>query len=209
MKSMSDTERDSFRTEAVEVLRREVPEDLEWLPWVAMPSLRWRGEGSDVEEVIPKGWLVAAAQRGEPEPDDGLVRRAALFDRGDAANLAVWLLRAWIEHDTTVPELTPERKAELRAIAERAAEMARRFGRGGTDPEERYRQLLAQEDNRPAPTALPHQGLLAVVAACGDGSVAADIEGYVSAWRTERPEQCRALERMLSWIEARAAGATD
>ncbi len=200
------TERDRFLAEAVGTLRQEIPEDLEWLPWRQLPEMRWSGDGAPVDERIPRGWLVAAAKRGEPDPDGDVQQRAALFDRGDAAALGVWLLRAWIEHDTAAPELSEARQTELRAIAERAAEMARRFGRGGTDPEERYRQLLAQEDSAPAPSALPHQGLLAVVAVCADGSAAGDVERYFSAWQG-RPAQCRALLRMLSWIAAPRAAA--
>ena len=195
------TDRESFRAAAVETLRQEVPEALEWLPWGEVPPMRWSGDGEPVDEVIPRGWLVAAAERGDPEPDRELRRRGSLFARGDAARLGAWLLRAWIEHDTAVVELTDARKAELRSIAERAAGLARRLGRGGADPEERYQDLLAQEANRPAPSARPHQGLLAVVAACADGSVVAEAERYLEARHRERPEQCRALLRMLSWIE--------
>ncbi len=197
--------RDRFRAEAVACLRQEIPEDLEWLPWGDLPPMRWADDGSPVDELIPRGWLVAAARQGRPRPDAGLRRRAALFDRDAAAVLGAWLLRAWIEHDTATPMLDAARKAELRTIAERGAELARRFGRGGTDPEQRYRQLLAQEDGRPAPSALPHQGLLAVVAACGDGAVAAEVERYVESRHQQRPEQCRALLRMLSWMNAPAA----
>ncbi len=199
---MSD--REAFRAEAIATLRREIPEDLEWLSWRDLPQMRW-ADGMPVDERIPRGWLVAAAGLGCPEPDASLRERSEMFDSRDAATLGAWLLRAWIKHDTAVPELTVARKAELRAIAERAAELAKRFGRGGTDAGERYRQLLAQEDDRPAPSAMAHQGLLAVVAACADESVTGDVERYLSAWRAERPEQCEALLRMLSWIDAPAA----
>ncbi len=165
-------------------------------------------EGRHAVDRVSAG-SVAAFKRGDPEPDDELRQRAALFDRGDAEALGTWLLRAWIEHDTESPELSEERKAELRAIAERAAEMAKRFGRGGTDPEERYRQLLAQEDSRPAPSALAHLGLLAVVAACAGDEAVAEVERYLTAWHEERPEQCRALLRMRSGIEARTGRVTD
>ncbi len=197
-------ERDAFLAEAVDTLRREIPEDLEWLPWRELPRMRW-DDGTVVDERIPRGWLVRAAALERPEADADLRARAAMFDRDDAAALGAWLLRAWIEHDTAAPELSEARKAELRAIAERAAEMAKRFGRGGTDPEERYRQLLAQEDARPAPSALPHQGLLAIVAACAGGSIATDVERYLTTWQGERPAQCRALLRMLSEVDAAAA----
>ncbi len=199
------TDRERFLAESIEILRREIPEDLEWLPWRELPQMRWAGDRAPIDERLPRGWLVAAAARGEPEPGAGLRERAALFDRADAAALGGWLLRVWIEHDTAQPELSEARKDELRGIAERAAELARRFGRGGTDGEERYRQLLAQEGNRPAPSALPHQGLLAVVAACAGDTAVTDIERYLTTWRGERPEQCRALLRMLRWIAAPAA----
>lgn len=198
-------DRDSFRAEAVEILRQEIPEDLEWVPWHELPQVRWHGDQARVEGRIPRGWLVAAARRGEPEPDAKMRGRAALFDRGAAAVLGAWLLRAWIEHDTAVRELTEERKAELWVIAEKAAELAKRFGRGGSDAQERYRQLLAQEDGAPVPSALPHQGLLAVVAACGDATVVDEVERYLRAWKAERPAQCRALLQMLSSIDATAA----
>lgn len=193
-------EREDLRAEAVRILRQEIPEDLEWLPWSDLPAMRWRGDGAPVEAVVPRGWLVATALRRDPEPDGSLERQAVLFDRSDAAALASWLLRHWIEHDTAMPELTDARRAELRAIAERAAELARRFGRGGTDPEERYRDLVRQEEDRPAPSAWPHKGLLAVVAACADGTAVADIESYLATWKEERPEQCRALRQVRSRI---------
>ncbi len=197
--------REAFSDEAVATLRREVPEDLEWVPWRELPRMRWSDDRAPVDERIPRGWLVAAALRGAPDPDADLRDRAAMFDRGDAEALGAWLLRAWIAHDTATSELTEARKSELRGIAERAAEMARRFGRGGTDAEERYRQLLAQESGKAAPTALPHQGLLAIVGTCAGGDVTGDVERYLSAWHGERPTRCRALLQMLSWIEAPAA----
>lgn len=192
-------DRDAFLAEAVETLRREIPEDLEWLPWRRLPPMRWRGDGAPVDARIPRGWLVAAAARGEPEPDAETRRRAALFEPVDAAALGAWLLRAWIVYDTAAPELTEARKAELRATAEKAAQLARRFGRGGTDAEARYRLLLDQEGAGAPPSALPHQGLLAVVAACADRPVAiAEVERYLAQWQAERPARCRALQRMLA-----------
>lgn len=197
--------REAFLDEAVATLRQEVPENLEWLPWRELPPMRWAGDRATVDQRIPRGWLVAAALREEPEPNADMLERASMFNDRDAAALGSRLLQAWIAYDTKTTELTESRKQELRTIAERAAKMAERFGRGGTDPEERYRQLLAQEGSRPASTALPHQGLLAIVATCADGSVASHAQDYLSTWHDERPARCRALLRMLSWIDAPAA----
>ena len=195
------TERQAFEHEAREVLRQEIPEDLEWLPWKDLPALRW-SDGDAVAPEVSKGWLVAAAQRVDPEPDDGLRQSAALFDPHDAATLGYWVLHRWIEHDTRFPELTEARRSELREIAERAAELARRLGRQGTVVDDRFRQLMRQEQNRAAPSALPHQGLLAIVGVCADSAVGPDVEQYLETWRQERPDQCRALRKMLAAIDA-------
>ncbi len=198
-------DRSQLHEDAIACLRREVPEHLEWIPWAELPALQWRDDRTPVDARIPKGWLVLAAQRSNPEPDAVLQQAAELFEPAGAVFLGAWMLRAWIEHDTYRDELTEERRRELRAIAEKAAVLAERFGRGGTDPEERYQQMLATEENRPEPSALPHQGLLASVAVCADGTVAPLIETYLSTWHRERPEQCRALLRMLSWIKGSEA----
>ena len=205
IRGVQTMERDEFQTEAIETLRREVPEDLEWIPWRKLPAQRWRGDDTSVDERVPRGWLVMAAEHADPRPNVRIRQQAALFTPETGAALATWLLRAWIEYDTTVTGLSEARKVELRGMAEKAAQLAQRLGRGGTDPDERYQQLLTQEGNAPAPTALPHRGLLAVVAACGApvaGDLTADVDRYTAAWEDGRPARCRALREMLSCIEA-------
>ncbi|MEM7353602.1 MAG: hypothetical protein AAF657_22585 [Acidobacteriota bacterium] len=192
------TTRETFHAESLAVLRREIPEDLEWIPWSELPALRWRDDDTPVDPIVPRGWLVGAALRGDSEPVAEMRQRAALLHHGDAAALGHWLLRCWIEHDTAKTELTEARLTELRGIAERAAALAQSMGRGGTDAEERFQQLVGQERQRPEPTAMPHQGLLAIVAACADRAIAADIEQYLASYQTERPAQCQALSRLVS-----------
>ena len=191
------TPRESFHAGSLEILRQEVPEDLEWAPWSELPALRWREDDTAVDPIVPRGWLVAAAMRGDPVPDTEMHERAALFHPGDAATLGQWLLRRWIEHDIAVPELSEARLAGLRDIAERGAALARRMGRGGTHAEKRFQQLVRQEGQRPAPTAMPHQGLLAIVAVCANGAIAADVEQYLASYLQERPAQCQVLSRLL------------
>ena len=195
----------TFLEEAIQVLRRGVPDELDWLPFGDLPPLRWRGGGA-VDPRIPKGWLVEAAQQVAVLPDGMMVGRARLFDEGNAADLALWLLEAWVQHDTVTPELVEERKEELRGMAEKAASLARRFGRPGGDPEERYRQLLRQEQNRAVPSALPHRGLLSVVAACGTDSILPILEGYLQRWQEDRPEQCELLREVRDRVASSASG---
>ncbi len=199
------TDRTRFRDAALASARQEVPETLEWIPWRDVPSVRWRDDGTLVDAVVVRGWLVKAALRDDPTPDDEMRRSSALLDDEDTMTLASWLLDQWIAHDTDVPvPITHRRKDDLRAIATKAAELATRLGRGGTDPEERYDGLLVQEANRAAPSALPYQGMLALVAAYADrgpeSDVARQVHCYLNTHREARPAQCRALERMMAWV---------
>ncbi len=181
---MSDSERDQFLHEAIEALRQEVPESLEWLFADDPPALRWRSDGAPADPRLARGWLVLANRRDEVEPTDRQRQQASLIHCQDAAALARWLLKAWIALDTapTATEPTDARRRELRKIAELAAEVARRFHRAGTDPEARYRQLVEQEGRSEASSALSHRGLLALVVVCADPAdraLRSEIEGYL------------------------------
>ena len=199
--------RDQLRHLAEATLRQELPDGLAWIPWHDLPSLRWREDALPVDERIARGWLIAAVLRGAPTPDETMQQHASLFDAMDADTLAEWTLRVWIAHDTTTPlPMTAERVDALRSIAVEGARLATRLGRDGTDAEARLRELMDVEANRPAPSALPYQGLLAVVAACVQGEatqrVLVDARGYCDSWHDQRPARCRALARMVAAIEA-------
>ena len=199
--------RDELRNLTVERLRQEIPETLDWIPWGDQPPMRWATDDSPVDRRIPRGWLVLAFERQDPVPTDELWQQAKLFRADDAADLALWLLERWLAHDTTTPELTAERRVELRGIAEKAARVAKRFGRGGSDPEERFRELLALEENRPAPSALPYRGLLAVVGACGDHRSVTAVRTFLTSRNRDRAETCRVLLQMLAGMKAPEASA--
>jgi len=206
----TDVTPENLRSLAVETLRREIPEELRWLPLGEAPVVRWasdRGEavgGEAVDPVIIRGWLVAAAE-GEGQPVAKLVLQSALFEDESAADLALWLLQAWIHHDTYVPEMTEARRAELYQMAKTAAELAARLGRGGTDPEERFRQLVDQAERRPEPSALPYAALLAVVSATGDERARSEIDRYLEQWDQTRPQQVEAMQQVSLEISQRLA----
>lgn len=89
-------------------------------------------------------------------------------------------------------------------MAERAAEVSRKFGRGGTDPDERFQQLLAQEGNTAPASALPFRGLLSLVAACGSSvanELRSDIESYLKA-HPDRHEQGELLKELQARLGA-------
>ena len=204
---MSSTEkfminRESFCAEVLAYKGQEIPDALDWLSWQDGPTIRWDENQIPISSPILRGWVLMASARGNPEPDDEQRAQAALLGRGDAEIFGRWLLGRWIEYDVRAPELSPAREASLRALAEHAAALATRFGRPGTDPDQRFHQLLAQEENRPPPSALPYQGLLAIVAVCGGDEVVRDVDRFLARWHATRVASCGALLRMLSWVRS-------
>lgn len=195
-------DRQAFLDASIEVLRHEVPEELEWLFENKPPAVKWN-DGTATDPRLVKGWLAAAGQQQDVVPDAEQKGQAELLDAEDRGALALWLLEAWIANDTQSPAgLTPAREKELRAMAERAAEMSRKFGRPGGDPEERFQQLLAQEGNAAPASSLPHRGLLSLVAACGSevaSKIASKVDAYGKSW-PDRAEQIAVLQKMQQAI---------
>ena len=137
---MSDV-RCQFEAKIREVLRDELPEILDEIPWRETPSMRW-ADGGGVPREIVRGWLSAAVIRDDPEPSAEQAAQAQLFDEASRKALSAWIDEVLASLDRPPSELSEERLAQLREQAESAAALARKFGRGGTDPEERFRQLV-------------------------------------------------------------------
>lgn len=137
---MSDA-RSQFEAQIREVLRDELPEILDEIPWNDAPSMRW-ADGSEVPPELIRGWLSAAVIRDDPEPSAEQRAQAQLFDASSRQALSAWIEEVLASLDRPASGLSEERLAELREQAESAAALAQKFGRGGTDPEERFRQLV-------------------------------------------------------------------
>lgn len=196
-------DRQDLLDQAIRVLRREIPEDLEWFFRQPLPPLRWARDQAAMDGRLIKAWLVTAIERNDPQANAEQRRRALRVDPSDRQALAKWLLSTWMRHDTERSEITEARRVELHQMAEKAAELARRFGRDGQDAAERYRQLVEQESAQQAPSALPYRGVLAWVAACAaestfEDEIASSVERYVATWQDRRPDQCQALLSMLA-----------
>lgn len=159
---MSDT-RSQFEAQAREVLRNELPEILDEIPWNDAPSTRW-ADGGNVPPEIVRGWLSAAVIRGVPEPSVKQQAQAQLFDASSRKALSGWIEEVLASLDRPASSLSEERLAQIKEQAESAAALARKFGRGGTDPEERFRQLVALHGDK-SRSAEAFRGLLATQAA--------------------------------------------
>lgn len=137
---MSDG-REAFEAQVREVLRDELPEILDEIPWHDAPSLHWQ-DGGDVPPEIVRGWLSAAVIRDDPEPSAEQRAQAQLFDEWSRKALSRWIEEVLASLDRPASSLSEERLAQLREQAKTAAMLARKLGRGGTDPGERFRQLV-------------------------------------------------------------------
>ncbi len=191
--------RPDFETATLEALRREVPESLEWLFATAWPDVRWK-DGETADRRVVKGWMVLADRRQDASPDAEQREQAELLDEADLADLAEWILDAWIDHEAEPPPISDARHQEMKDMARQAAHLAQRLGRGGTDPEERLAQLLALEAAQEAPSSWPHRGLLALVQLGADERIEVTIETYFERWQDERPRRRQLLEDLLDIV---------
>ncbi|MEE8523093.1 MAG: FG-GAP-like repeat-containing protein, partial [Thermoanaerobaculia bacterium] len=129
--------------------------------------MRWSGDGAPVDGTIPRGWLVMAARRGDPDPDAEMRRQAALFDRRDAAVLGRWLLQALALGFLTFLATAQEDEFDAR-LSRAAAELA---AGDAVEAEALYRELLTLYPQQVA----PYQGLAEVFAAQGRRDEAVDL----------------------------------
>lgn len=159
---MSDA-RIQFEAEIREVLRDELPEILDEIPWNDAPSMRW-ADGADVSPEIVRGWLSAAVIRDDSERSTEQKAQAQLFETSSRKTLSSWIEEVMASLDRPASGLSEERLAQLRGQAESAAALARKLGRGGTDPEERFRQLVELHDGE-SRSAEAFRGLRALIEA--------------------------------------------
>ena len=71
--------------------------------------------------------------------------------------------------------------------------------------EDIFQQMLPGLFRQPAGSAVKAKGVLAVAGACCGPAAAAPVEQYLKTWYGYRAAQCKALIRMLAWVEHPAA----
>jgi hypothetical protein len=183
--------------EAFAGLAKGIPEAISWLPLEQLPPLRWRDAEHDLEAAIPRWWVVQAVRLGKAEPTPLLVRYAALLEAKGAATFAAWLLAAWMDQDLQ-REKDPAVLKQIEQEARRDATLTAKFLKIS---EQQAFESLMRERLMPKGSAMAAKGCLAVVGACADGTTVATAIGYIKQWYGYRAGQCRALVRMLSWVE--------
>jgi hypothetical protein len=183
-------------TEAQRGLAKSIPKELAWLPLDFLPGVTWQTSGRHVDKDILKWLLAKTCRLKNPQPDPLLRRQCAMFAQKDREALGDFLLTAWMGEDTRCLK-TP---AELDALAKQSAPQMRQWYPKAT-PEELYRIAYANFEHNYRNSAVASKGVLAVVAACGSPNAAVLAERYLKRWYGMRAAQCKALVRMLAWVD--------
>ena len=196
---------DGLLKEARALLDKGVPKELAWLDLDRLPKVRWAATGKPVRTEILKWMVVQSHKLGSPEPGPRLRQYTSHFDRGNAAELGQYVLESWIAQDT-VPHT---HEAADKFAQQHVAQMTRgqashpQYYKG--TPDEWYRSAYNQKIAEPVGTANGEKGVLAVAGACCDGRAGPPVERFLRTYYGYRVHQCKALIRMLSWVEQPSA----
>lgn len=203
--------RATLAAEAGKGLAKGLPEELAWFPWDRLPPLHWHDDGSPVPPELPRWFLVQAVKQKLPEPNAVLRKYCEMFDSAGREALALFVLQAWITHDTTpIPteramKQAREQARSMQLFYANPPDFAKDDPKVGKSVDELYTLYLPRHLREPAGTAIASKGLLAVVAACGGAAVVEPVQRYLVDWYGTRAAHSKALVAMLAWVDHPAA----
>jgi Domain of unknown function (DUF4132) len=196
---------DGLIKEAKALLDKGIPKDLAWFNFDKLPDVRWAKTGKTVPKVILKWMILQSYKLGSPEPGPRLRQYASHFDRADAEEFGQIVLESWIARDTIPHSAEQAHEAAQKFAAQMAGYAVHlpQLNPGGV--KDWYRQAYDEKLLEPVGSAQKEKGVLAVAGACCGTSAAPVVERYLKTYYGFRVHQCRALIRMLSWIDQPAA----
>ncbi len=186
-------DRPGLMREAEKGLGKGVPDDLAWFPFEQLPAVHWQDKAKRIPPDVLKWWIVQGHKLKKPEPGVILRRYAQLMRPGEAAELGLFVLSAWIGFDT--------RMSNEAETAQRAQSHFQKWSAYGMT----YQQALQIVQKEPVGSAVAQKGILAVAGACCDGRAATMVGAYLKQWYGMRAAQCKALIQMVAWIDHPAA----
>jgi hypothetical protein len=197
-------DRDAHLAEANAGLAKKQPAGMDWFPLDSLPALHWEDTGEAVDPAIPKWWVVQGVQQKSPVCGPVLRRYLGMCRKGEAAGLARFVLSAWMGHDTRVPA----QEAAAEKARQEADKMWARYSQNQywvnhyqNNKDNLYRQLFQGYSTAFVGSAVGQKGMLAIVAAAGDGDCVKLCEQYIRKWFGNRLAQCKALVEVLAWIK--------
>ncbi len=197
-------DRDNLEKESKQGLAKKLPKGMEWVPLASLPKLHWQDNGKQVDPNIVKWWVVQSIQQKSPSPSPVLKRFLSMCRPADASALANHILQLWIARDTATASAED-------CAAKAQADADKNWGyysqhqyyldmyKGSKD--NLYQQLYQTYSNTCIYSAIEQKGMLAIVAAAGDGNCVKISEQYIRKWFGNRLAQCKALIEVLSDID--------
>jgi hypothetical protein len=165
-------DRDKLADEARKSLVKELPKDLAWFPWAALPTLRWADSGAEVPAEILRWFMTQAVKQKSPEPNAVLRKYCAMIAPRDREVLGQWTLETWIAEDTRpiAPEdAMKQAKSQAQSIhgyMKSHPQYYKDDPNFGKSVEELAAAYLPGFLRQPAGSAIGSKGLLAIAAAC-------------------------------------------
>ena len=191
---------DGVLKEAKALLEKGVPKELAWFDFLKLPKVRWAQTAKSVHTEILQWMIVQSCKMGLPEAGPRLRQYASHFNKDDAEVFGQYVLESWIAQDTI-----PHSPDQAHKFAEEEAGKMAGFGHQvpslPSTKEEWYRLFYNKKLLEPVGSAYKEKGILAVASACCGGRAGPVVERYLKTYYGYRIHQCRALVRMLSWVD--------
>ncbi len=200
-------DRDKLADEAHKSSAKDLPKDLAWLPWAALPTVRWADTGAEVPTEILRWFMAQAVKQKSPEPNAVLRKYCAMFAPRDREALGQWTLETWIAEDTrpiAAEDAMKQAKAQANSVhgyMKSHPQYYKDDPNFGKSVEELTAAYLPGFLRQPAGSAIGSKGLLAVAAACAGERAAASAGRYLKEYYGTRAAHGKALIAMLAWIE--------
>ncbi|NJK64190.1 MAG: DUF4132 domain-containing protein [Synechococcaceae cyanobacterium SM2_3_1] len=105
-------DRKNLVKEAEQGLRKEIPVDLQWFPFTALPSIHWADTFEQVDPNVLKWFILQSYKQKKVEPSPILRRYVDQFDQKGRVILGQFILESWITQDT-LPRYTPQEADDL------------------------------------------------------------------------------------------------
>lgn len=190
---------------ARKALAKGVPAELDWVPWSALPAVRWHSSSRPLDPETVKGLVAHACRLKAIEPSALLRRYAALFEPADRERLGQFILDGWLKQDTKpVSREVAEQNArnfarQIHQYAKQHPEYYKQWA--GRSEDELFAAFLPDALKRVAGSAINSKGILAIAAACCGADAAPSVARYLKEYYGTRAAHGRALIQTLAWIE--------
>lgn len=200
-------DRKALAADAKKAVAKDLPKDLEWFPWSALPIVRWSDSGEPVSSDIIRLLLVQAVKQKTTEPNAVLRKYCGMFEPRDREALGQFVLEGWLAEDTR-PVAPEQAHKNAAASAQSIHASVQQYPQYYTDSPYLGRSIAELTAlflpgclRQPAGSAIGSKGVLALASACARERAAPPVARFLKEYYGTRAAQGKALIAMLAWVE--------